>query len=143
MESEGVDGERERRRRLRVVEDLAAAREARAGAAVSPVSTDPLAATAVRTHELHGGKGTSLPRSSYQLERRLGVDRFVGQPVLGCPGLRCVHLFGLDRIDDQQSTTLDVVGIDEARFPKLRRLADATRAREATQRALARENIRR
>jgi glutathione S-transferase len=38
---------------------------------------------------------------------------------------------------------LRVVGIDEARFPKLRRLADAVRAREATQRALARENIRR
>lgn len=38
---------------------------------------------------------------------------------------------------------LRVVGVDEAHFPKLRRLAQAVREREATQRALARENIRR
>jgi len=38
---------------------------------------------------------------------------------------------------------LRVVGVDEARFPKLRRLAQAVREREATQRALLRENIRR
>lgn len=38
---------------------------------------------------------------------------------------------------------LRIVGLDEAAFPKLRRLADAVRGREATARALERENIRR
>ncbi len=38
---------------------------------------------------------------------------------------------------------LRIVGLDEADFPKLRRLAQSVREREATQRALARENIRR
>lgn len=38
---------------------------------------------------------------------------------------------------------LRIVGLDEAAFPKLQRLAEQVRAREATARALARENIRR
>ena len=63
-----------------VVEHLAAAREASSSAAVRPVSTDPLAAAAGCTHELHDDEGTSLPRLGYQLEGRIVVDRFVWHP---------------------------------------------------------------
>jgi hypothetical protein len=70
-----------------VVEDLATPREARSRAAVSPVGADPLTTAAGHMHELHGGKGTSPPRLSYQLEGRIVVNEFVWQPVIRYPGL--------------------------------------------------------
>jgi hypothetical protein len=60
-----------------VIEYLTAAGETNPGATGCPIGTDPLAPTAVPSHELHGCVGTCLPRPSYQLEGRVVVNGLV------------------------------------------------------------------